>query len=131
MVVSLLGSGFAGLLSYNKADDRVRKLRTLERLLELAKAARTAESIQALDELQTEIDAVQAAMIREIETGALDEADDDGLYDVGRSRLAGHFRPADHPRRPAVHGPSRRLRPCNPIAILRRNSTLFGATAGH
>ncbi len=72
MVVSLLGSGLAGLLSYNKADDRVRKLRTLEKLLELAKAARTAESIQALDELQAEIDTVQAGMIREVETGALD-----------------------------------------------------------
>ncbi len=43
MLVSLFGSGFAGLLSYSKADDRVRKLRTLERLLEIAQAARTAE----------------------------------------------------------------------------------------
>jgi hypothetical protein len=72
MVVSLLGSGFAGLLSYNKAGDRVLKMRTLEKLLELAKAARTADTIQALEELQGEIDTIQAAMIREIETGALD-----------------------------------------------------------
>ena len=48
-----------GLLSYSKADDRVRRLHTLERLLEIAKSARTAETIQALDELQAEIDAIQ------------------------------------------------------------------------
>ena len=49
MLVSFLGSGFAGLLSYNKAGDRVRRLHTLERLLDIAKSARTAETIQILD----------------------------------------------------------------------------------
>ena len=73
MAMSVLGSGFAGLLSYSKADDRVRKLHTLERLLEIAKAARTAESIKALDDLQAEIDTIQADMIREVEAGTLDE----------------------------------------------------------
>ena len=56
MAMSVLGSGFAGLLSYSKADDRVRKLHTLERLLQIAKAARSADSIKALDALQAEID---------------------------------------------------------------------------
>jgi TRAP-type uncharacterized transport system substrate-binding protein len=73
MAVSFLGSGLAGLLSYNKAGDRVRRLHTLERLLEIAKGARTAESIQALDELQAEIDAIQTQMIREVEASALDD----------------------------------------------------------
>ena len=73
MLLSFVGSGLAGLLSYNKADDRVRRLNTLERLLEIAKSARTAESIQALDELQAEIDAIQTGMIREVEASALDE----------------------------------------------------------
>ena len=62
--MSMVGSGFAGLLSYSKADDRVRKLHTLERLLEIAKAARTAELVQALDDLQAEIDTIQAGMIQ-------------------------------------------------------------------
>ena len=74
MAVSFLGSGFVGLLSYNKADDRVRRLRSLERLLEIAKSARTADSIQALDELQTEIDAIQGEMIQEVEASTLDNA---------------------------------------------------------
>ena len=73
MLVSLFGSGFAGLLSYNKADDRVEKLRRLERLLEIAKAARAAESNQALDTLQDEIDAIQAGVIQQVEFNALDE----------------------------------------------------------
>ena len=52
MVFSLLGSAFAGLLSYNKADDRVRRLEGLDKLLEITKEARTAATLPALDELQ-------------------------------------------------------------------------------
>jgi TRAP-type uncharacterized transport system substrate-binding protein len=73
MLVSFLGSGLAGLLSYNKAGDRVRRLHTLERLLEIAKSARTAESMQVLDELQAEIDVIQTEMIREVEASTIDE----------------------------------------------------------
>jgi TRAP-type uncharacterized transport system substrate-binding protein len=73
MAVSFLGSGFVGLLSYNKADDRVRRLHSLERLLEIAKGARTADSVQALDELQSEIDAIQGEMIQEVEANTLDD----------------------------------------------------------
>src|SRR5215218_731825 len=73
MAMSVLGSGFAGLLSYSKADDRVRKLHTLERLLEIAIAARGADSVKVLDDLQAEIDSIQGDMIREVEAGTLDE----------------------------------------------------------
>jgi hypothetical protein len=73
MAVSFLGSGFVGLLSYNKADDRVRRLRSLERLLEIAKSARTADSIQALDELQAEIDTIHGEMIQAVEASTLDD----------------------------------------------------------
>lgn len=73
MAMSLLGSAFAGILSYGKADDRVRKLRTLEKLLEIAKSARTADSPQALDQLQGEIDDIQAGMIRDVEASSIDE----------------------------------------------------------
>ena len=73
MAISVLGSGFAGLLSYSKADDRVRKLRTLEKLLEIAKSARSADTVKALDDLQAEVDDIQADMIREVEASTLDE----------------------------------------------------------
>ena len=74
MAMSVLGSGFAGLLSYSKADDRVRKLQTLERLLEIAKAARSVDSIKALDDFQAEIDGIQSSMIHEVEASTLDES---------------------------------------------------------
>jgi TRAP-type uncharacterized transport system substrate-binding protein len=73
MLVSFLGSGFAGLLSYNKADDRVRRLQSLERLLAIGKSARAAEATQQLDELQDEIDAIQAEMIQAVEASTLDD----------------------------------------------------------
>jgi TRAP-type uncharacterized transport system substrate-binding protein len=73
MAMSVLGSGFAGLLSYSKADDRVRKLHTLEKLLEISKSARIADSAKVLDDLQAEIDDIQADMIREVEASSLDE----------------------------------------------------------
>ena len=73
MAMSVVGSGFAGLLSYSKADDRVRKLHALEKLLEIAKSARVADSVKALDDLQAEIDDIQASMIHEVEASTLDE----------------------------------------------------------
>ncbi len=99
MAMSVLGSGFAGLLSYSKADDRVRKLHTLERLLEIAKAARSADSIKALDDLQAEIDTIQGDMIREVEAGTLDEtAMMAYAMSIERAQLA------ISDRRPAVQG---------------------------
>jgi TRAP-type uncharacterized transport system substrate-binding protein len=73
MAMSVVGSGFAGLLSYSKADDRVRKLHALEKLLEIAKSARVADSVKALDDLQAGIDDIQASMIHEVEASTLDE----------------------------------------------------------
>ncbi len=73
MVFSLFGSAIAGLLSYNKADDRVRRLEGLAKLLEITKEARTAATLPALDELQARLDMIQSDMIREVEANALDE----------------------------------------------------------
>jgi TRAP-type uncharacterized transport system substrate-binding protein len=73
MVFSLLGSALAGLLSYNKADDRVRRLEGLVKLLEITKEARTATALPVMDDLQARLDAIQADMIREVEANALDQ----------------------------------------------------------
>jgi TRAP-type uncharacterized transport system substrate-binding protein len=74
MLMSFFGSGIAGVLSYTKADDRVRRLKFLEQLLELTRAARTAESIQAIDELQTQADDILGAMIHEVEAKTIDDS---------------------------------------------------------
>ena len=99
MAMSVLGSGFAGLLSYSKADDRVRKLHTLERLLEIARAARSADSIKALDDLQAEIDTIQGDMIHEVEAGTLDET---AMMAYAMSIERAQLTISD--RRPAVQG---------------------------
>jgi hypothetical protein len=73
MMVSLLGSALAGLLSYNKSDDRIRRMKSVDQLLDLISSARKAETIQALDELQSETDKIHGDMVREVENNNLDE----------------------------------------------------------
>ena len=73
MVVSFFGSALAGLASYTKSDDRLRRMKALENLLDIIKSARVAETVQALDELQAEMDKVHGDMVHEVENNALDE----------------------------------------------------------
>ena len=74
MVFSFFGSALAGLASYTKSDERARRMRVLEKLLEVTKSARTAETIQQLDELQAETDKIMSGMIQDVEGNSLDEA---------------------------------------------------------
>jgi hypothetical protein len=74
MLFSFSGSAIAGIVGFTKVDDRVRRLKALERLLELTKSARQAETIDALDQLQAEADQILGDMIHEVENDALDEA---------------------------------------------------------
>jgi TRAP-type uncharacterized transport system substrate-binding protein len=73
MVFSFFGSALAGLASYTKSDDRMRRMKALDHLLDLTHAARTAETTQQLDELQEEADKILGRMVREVENNALDE----------------------------------------------------------
>jgi TRAP-type uncharacterized transport system substrate-binding protein len=99
MVFSLFGSGIAGLLSYSKADDRVRRLHALERLIAIAKAARVADSVQAIEALQDEVDEIHVGMIREVETNTLDET---AVLAYGVSFEQAHLAIAD--RRAVLYG---------------------------
>ena len=74
MLFSFSGSAIAGIVGFTKVDDRVRRLRVLERLLELTKSARHADTAEALDQLQAETDQILGEMIQEVENDALDEA---------------------------------------------------------
>ena len=73
MLFSFSGSAIAGIVGFTKVDDRVRRLKALERLLVLTKSARHADSIDALDQLQNEMDQILGEMIQEVENDALDE----------------------------------------------------------
>jgi len=74
MLFSFSGSAIAGLVGFAKVDDRVRRLKVLERLLEMTKTARNAASVEALEKLQTETDQILAEMIQQVENDTLDEA---------------------------------------------------------
>ena len=74
MVVSFFGSGFAGLLSYSKARrPRPQAAGRWNGCWRSPRRPAPPNSIQALDDLQAEIDDIQADMIREVEANALDE----------------------------------------------------------
>lgn len=74
MLLSGLGSGVAWLASYFRADDRVKRLRALDRLLDIVKAAREAETVEELIKLREEADAVLGRTIRQVKVNKLDES---------------------------------------------------------
>ncbi|MBV9970274.1 MAG: ABC transporter substrate-binding protein, partial [Xanthobacteraceae bacterium] len=74
MVFSGLGSGAAWLTSYTRADDRIRKLKALESLLDIASAVRLAETHEQLDKLRSDIDELVRRTMRQVERNALDES---------------------------------------------------------
>src|SRR5215207_6393665 len=73
MVISLLGSGLAALVSYSKSGDRLRRMKALGELVELTKAARTADTIEDIDKLQAQADDIFSQMVRDVENGSIDE----------------------------------------------------------
>lgn len=74
MLLSGLGSGLAWLASYFRADDRVKRLKALGRLLDIVKAARDAETVEELIKLREEADAVLGRTIRQVEVNKLNES---------------------------------------------------------
>jgi hypothetical protein len=74
MLISGLGSGAAWLASYARADGRVKSLKVLDRLLDIVRAARGAETVDELVKLREEVDAVLDRTIRQVEANKLDES---------------------------------------------------------
>jgi TRAP-type uncharacterized transport system substrate-binding protein len=72
MVFSGLGSGAAWLTSYTRADDRIRKLRALEMLLNIGVAARSAETHEQLDRLRGDVDDLVRRTMHQVERNDLD-----------------------------------------------------------
>jgi TRAP transporter TAXI family solute receptor len=73
LILPVFGSALAGLAGYLRADTSTRRLRLLHRLIVLAKKARAAETLEALDALQVESDAIVAEGIHQAERDQLDE----------------------------------------------------------
>ena len=69
-----LGSGLAWFASYFRADNRVKSLKALDRLLDIVKAARDAETVEELIKLREEVDAILGRTIRQVEGNKIDES---------------------------------------------------------
>jgi len=74
MLLSGLGSGLAWFASYFRADDRVKSLKALDRLLDIVKAARNSETVEELIKLRQEADDMLSRTIRQVEANKLDES---------------------------------------------------------
>ncbi len=74
MVFSGFGSGAAWLASYSRADDRIRKLRALETLLDIAGTSRSAKTHEQLDKLRRDVDDLVRRTMHQVERNDLDES---------------------------------------------------------
>ena len=73
MALSALGSAGAWFASHLKKDERNTNSSLRERLLEMIAIARRSESVDELDELQTEADGILRDTLNCFETGAIEE----------------------------------------------------------
>ncbi len=73
LIFPIFGSALAGVAGYFRADKSTRRIRLLHHLLVLAKKARDAETLGALDTLQAEADNIVAQAIHQAERDQLDE----------------------------------------------------------
>jgi NMT1-like family len=70
----IFGSAIAGVASYFRSSGRTRRLRLLQRLLDLTQKANHAPSLEALDRLQVDVDHLVVAIIHQTEQEEYDEA---------------------------------------------------------
>lgn len=74
ILMGFVGSAVTWLTSYTRADDRVRRMREIEHLLDIVAAAHRADSIEELDRLRAEADAVLKKTLQQVEYNNLDES---------------------------------------------------------
>jgi TRAP-type uncharacterized transport system substrate-binding protein len=74
MLMSFAGSAVAWLMSYAKADDRVRRMRVIEQLLAIVRAARDAKTIADVDRLRQEVDAILVRTLHQVERNDLEQS---------------------------------------------------------
>jgi TRAP-type uncharacterized transport system substrate-binding protein len=74
LIFPVFGSMIAGMASYFRADTRTRRLRLLQKLLDLTKKAHAAETLDAIDQLQIEADTLVVATIHQTEREDFDES---------------------------------------------------------
>jgi TRAP-type uncharacterized transport system substrate-binding protein len=73
LIFPIFGSAIAGLAGYLRRDTRTRRLRLLQRVLDLVRKAHTTQSIEALEQLQIEADNLVIAIVHLGEHEEFDE----------------------------------------------------------
>jgi TRAP-type uncharacterized transport system substrate-binding protein len=73
LIFPVFGSAIAGLASYLRSSSRTRRLRLLQRVLDLVRKAHVTPTIEAIDRLQVEADNLVIAIIHQGEHEEFDE----------------------------------------------------------
>jgi hypothetical protein len=74
LIFPIFGSAIAAVASYFRSSGRTRRLRLLQRLLDLTQKANHAPSLEALDKLQVNVDHLVVAIIHQTEQEEYDQA---------------------------------------------------------
>ncbi len=73
LIFPVFGSAIAGLASYLRRDSRTRRLRLLQRVLDLVRKAHAAQTLEEIDRLQVDADNLVIAIIHQGEHEEFDE----------------------------------------------------------
>jgi len=74
LIFPVFGSAIAGVASYLRADSRTRRLRLLQKVLDLVRKVHAAQTIEAIEHLQIEADNLVIAIIHLSEHEEFDES---------------------------------------------------------
>jgi TRAP-type uncharacterized transport system substrate-binding protein len=74
LIFPVFGSAIAGLASYLRADSRTRRLRLLQKVLDLVRKVHAAQTVEAIEHLQVEADNLVIAIIHLSEHEEFDES---------------------------------------------------------
>jgi TRAP-type uncharacterized transport system substrate-binding protein len=74
LIFPVFGSAIAGMASYLRADSRTRRLRLLQKVLDLVRKVHAAQTIEAIEHLQVEADNLVIAIIHLSEHEEFDES---------------------------------------------------------
>ena len=73
LIFPVFGSAIAGVASYLMNDSRTRRLRLLQRVLDMVRKAHNAQSLDALEQLQVEADNLVIAIVHQSEHEEFDD----------------------------------------------------------
>jgi len=74
LIFPIFGSAIAGVAGYFRSSGRTRRLRLLQQLLELVRKAHTAPTVEALDQMQIDVDSLVIAVVHQSEREEYDES---------------------------------------------------------